>query len=115
MTERIRWQIQAAEISFLRRVAGISLKDKVRSSVAVSALLTSPVDRELCLSAQLSLCHNGEVKRTQNCSRCSDCLANFPLYSPYTREKDAEILELPHFVMVMTHSLLGVDSALVSC
>ena len=33
MTERIRSRIQAAEMSFLRRVAGISLRDRVRSSV----------------------------------------------------------------------------------
>ncbi|KAK3527697.1 hypothetical protein QTP86_034170 [Hemibagrus guttatus] len=33
MTERIRSQIQAAEMSFLRRVAGRYLRDRVRSSV----------------------------------------------------------------------------------
>jgi len=33
MTERTRLRIQAAEMGFLRRVAGISLRDKVRSSV----------------------------------------------------------------------------------
>ncbi|KAK3537233.1 hypothetical protein QTP70_003994 [Hemibagrus guttatus] len=33
MTERIRSRIQAAEMSFLRRVAGRSLRDRVRSSV----------------------------------------------------------------------------------
>ena len=32
MTERTRSQIQAAEMSFLRRVAGRSLRDRVRSS-----------------------------------------------------------------------------------
>uniref|UniRef100_A0A8C6Q2D3 Reverse transcriptase domain-containing protein n=1 Tax=Nothobranchius furzeri TaxID=105023 RepID=A0A8C6Q2D3_NOTFU len=32
MTERTRLRIQAAEMSFLRRVAGLSLKDRVRSS-----------------------------------------------------------------------------------
>ncbi|TWW81619.1 hypothetical protein D4764_01G0014340 [Takifugu flavidus] len=31
MTERTRSQIQAAEMSFLRRVAGLSLRDRVRS------------------------------------------------------------------------------------
>ncbi|KAK3561961.1 hypothetical protein QTP86_019076, partial [Hemibagrus guttatus] len=33
MTERVRSRIQAAEMSFLRRVAGHSLRDRVRSSV----------------------------------------------------------------------------------
>ncbi len=33
MTERIRLQIRVAEMGFLRRVAGVSLRDKVRSSV----------------------------------------------------------------------------------
>ncbi|KAK3564674.1 hypothetical protein QTP86_024821 [Hemibagrus guttatus] len=33
MTERVRSQIQAAEMSFLRRVVGRSLRDRVRSSV----------------------------------------------------------------------------------
>ena len=33
MTERTRSRIQAAEMSFLRRVAGVSLRDRVRSSV----------------------------------------------------------------------------------
>ncbi len=33
MTERMRLWIQTAEMGFLRRVAGISLRDKVRSSV----------------------------------------------------------------------------------
>ena len=32
MTKRMRTRIQAAETSFLRRVAGISLRDRVRSS-----------------------------------------------------------------------------------
>lgn len=32
VTERIRSRIQSVEISFLRRVAGINLRDKVRSS-----------------------------------------------------------------------------------
>ena len=33
LTKRIRSQIQAAEMSFLCRVAGCSLRDRVRSSV----------------------------------------------------------------------------------
>ncbi|XP_061662730.1 interleukin-15 receptor subunit alpha isoform X2 [Syngnathoides biaculeatus] len=33
MTERTRSRIQAAEMSFLRRVSGLSLRDRVRSSV----------------------------------------------------------------------------------
>ncbi|TWW80631.1 hypothetical protein D4764_01G0004460 [Takifugu flavidus] len=32
MTERTRSRVQAAEMSFLRRVAGLSLRDRVRSS-----------------------------------------------------------------------------------
>ena len=32
MTERIRLRVQVAEMGFLRRVAGVSLRDRVRSS-----------------------------------------------------------------------------------
>ncbi len=31
-TERMRWLIQVAEMSFLCRVSGLSLRDRVRSS-----------------------------------------------------------------------------------
>ncbi len=33
MTEKIRSRIEEAEMGFLRRVAGVSLRDKVKSSV----------------------------------------------------------------------------------
>ncbi len=38
MTERMRSWIQAAEMGFLRRVAGISLGDKVRGAVVSEEL-----------------------------------------------------------------------------
>ncbi|KAK3510626.1 hypothetical protein QTP70_011883 [Hemibagrus guttatus] len=43
MTERVRSRIQVAEISFLRRVAGHSLRDRVRSSVTWEELGVEPV------------------------------------------------------------------------
>ncbi|KAK3567833.1 hypothetical protein QTP86_027230 [Hemibagrus guttatus] len=43
MTERVRSQIQAAEMSFLRRVAGRSLRDRVRSSVTREELRVEPL------------------------------------------------------------------------
>ncbi|KAK3522666.1 hypothetical protein QTP86_029134 [Hemibagrus guttatus] len=43
MTERIRSRIQAAETSFLRRVAGRSLRDRVRSSVTREELGVEPL------------------------------------------------------------------------
>ena len=43
MTERIRSRIQAAEMSFLRRVAGRSLRDRVRSSVTREDLGVEPL------------------------------------------------------------------------
>ncbi|KAK3542027.1 hypothetical protein QTP86_010850 [Hemibagrus guttatus] len=43
MTERVRPRIQAAEMSFLRRVAGRSLKDRVRSSVTREELGVEPL------------------------------------------------------------------------
>ncbi|KAK3553558.1 hypothetical protein QTP70_004565 [Hemibagrus guttatus] len=43
MTERIRSRIQAAEMSFLRRVAGRSLRDRVRSSVIREELGVEPL------------------------------------------------------------------------
>uniref|UniRef100_A0AAY5KR82 Reverse transcriptase domain-containing protein n=1 Tax=Esox lucius TaxID=8010 RepID=A0AAY5KR82_ESOLU len=43
MTERTRSRIQAAEMSFLRRVAGRSLRDRVRSSVTRDELRVEPL------------------------------------------------------------------------
>ncbi|KAK3561638.1 hypothetical protein QTP86_011885 [Hemibagrus guttatus] len=43
MTERVRSRIQAAEMSFLRRVAGRSLSDRVRSSVTQEELGVEPL------------------------------------------------------------------------
>ncbi|KAK3571000.1 hypothetical protein QTP86_033564, partial [Hemibagrus guttatus] len=43
MTERVRSQIQAAEMSFLRRVAGRSLRDRVRTSVTREELGVQPL------------------------------------------------------------------------
>ncbi|KAK3548138.1 hypothetical protein QTP70_004870 [Hemibagrus guttatus] len=43
MTERVRSRIQAAEMSFLRRVAGRSLRDRVRSSVIQEELGVEPL------------------------------------------------------------------------
>ena len=53
-----------------------------------------PVDRELCLAAQLSFRYNGAVKRMQYRPRCSDSPANLTLQDP--REQDPEVLELLH-------------------
>ncbi|CAB1416408.1 unnamed protein product [Pleuronectes platessa] len=43
MTERTRSRVQAAEMSFLRRVAGVSLRDRVRSSVIREELGLEPL------------------------------------------------------------------------
>ncbi|XP_061892442.1 uncharacterized protein LOC133642332 [Entelurus aequoreus] len=43
MTERTRSRVQAAEMSFLRRVAGLSLRDRVRSSVIRKELKVKPL------------------------------------------------------------------------
>ncbi len=43
MTERTRSQIQAAKMSFLRRVAGCSLRDSMRSSVTREDLRVEPL------------------------------------------------------------------------
>ena len=45
MTERTRSRIQAAEMGFLRRVAGVSLGDRVRSSVIREGLLLLCIER----------------------------------------------------------------------
>ncbi|KAK0143304.1 hypothetical protein N1851_018556 [Merluccius polli] len=47
MTERTRSRVQAAKMSFLRRVAGFSLRDRVRSSVIREELGLEPL--LLCL------------------------------------------------------------------
>ncbi|TWW67394.1 hypothetical protein D4764_02G0004350 [Takifugu flavidus] len=43
MTERTRSRVQAAEMSFLRRVAGFSLRDRVRSSAIREELGVEPL------------------------------------------------------------------------
>ena len=43
MTESIRSRVQAAEMGFLRRVAGISLRDRVRSSITRERLGVEPL------------------------------------------------------------------------
>ncbi|XP_054621698.1 uncharacterized protein vopp1b isoform X1 [Dunckerocampus dactyliophorus] len=43
MTERTRSRVQAAEMSFLRRVAGLSLRDRVRSTVIRERLRVEPL------------------------------------------------------------------------
>ncbi len=43
MTERTRSRIQASKMSFLRRVAGCSLRDRVRSSVTREELRVEPL------------------------------------------------------------------------
>ena len=43
MTERTRLRLQAAEMGFLRRVAGFSLRDRVRSSVIREGLGVQPL------------------------------------------------------------------------
>ncbi|KAK3573226.1 hypothetical protein QTP86_015140, partial [Hemibagrus guttatus] len=43
MNERVRSRIQAAKMSFLRRVAGCSLRDRVRSSVTREELRVEPL------------------------------------------------------------------------
>ncbi|PWA23723.1 hypothetical protein CCH79_00006096 [Gambusia affinis] len=43
MTERTRSRIQAAEMGFLRRVAGLSLRERVRSSVIREGLRVEPL------------------------------------------------------------------------
>ncbi len=43
MTQRLRLQIQAAKMDFLRMVAAISLRDKVRSSVIHEELGVEPL------------------------------------------------------------------------
>ncbi|KAK0154053.1 Craniofacial development protein 2 [Merluccius polli] len=43
MTERTRSRVQAAEMSFLRRVAGLSFRDRVRSSVIREELGVDPL------------------------------------------------------------------------
>ncbi|XP_061618152.1 uncharacterized protein LOC133471975 [Phyllopteryx taeniolatus] len=43
VTERTRCRIQAAEMSFLRRVSGLSLRDRVRSSVIREDLRVEPL------------------------------------------------------------------------
>uniref|UniRef100_A0A8C5HIP4 Extracellular calcium-sensing receptor-like n=1 Tax=Gouania willdenowi TaxID=441366 RepID=A0A8C5HIP4_GOUWI len=43
MTKRTRWRVQAAETSFLHRVAWLSLRDRVRSSVIREGLRVEPL------------------------------------------------------------------------
>ncbi|KAK3514795.1 hypothetical protein QTP70_032195, partial [Hemibagrus guttatus] len=55
MTERIRSRIQAAEMSFLRRMAGCSLRDRLRSSVTRKELRVEPHRKETVEVARASV------------------------------------------------------------
>ncbi|KAK0130536.1 hypothetical protein N1851_035235 [Merluccius polli] len=54
------------------------------------------VNRELCLSAQLPLHHDGSVQSPHYCRRRTDPPVDLPLNPPLTREQDPEVLELLH-------------------
>ncbi|KAK0137965.1 hypothetical protein N1851_025840 [Merluccius polli] len=54
------------------------------------------VNRELCLSAQLPLHHDGSVQSPHYCRRSTDPPVDLPLHPPLTREQDPEVLELLH-------------------
>ena len=56
LTERIRSWIQAAEMSFLRRVAGRSLRDVVRSSVTQKELGMVPLLLHIERSSGTGIC-----------------------------------------------------------
>ena len=47
MTERMRSQVQASEMRFLRRIEGVTLFDKVRSSEIRKSVKIEPLFSEL--------------------------------------------------------------------
>ncbi len=55
-----------------------------------------PVNRELCLSAQLPLHHDGSVQSPHYCRRCTDPPVDLSLHPSLTREQDPEILKFLH-------------------
>ncbi|TWW68233.1 hypothetical protein D4764_19G0000310 [Takifugu flavidus] len=62
MTERTRSRVQAAEMSFLRRVAGLSLRDRVRSSAIREELGVEPL--LLRFAESQALTSNGGKEKT---------------------------------------------------
>ena len=56
VTERTRLRIQADKMSFLRRVSGLSLRDRVRSSVTREGLRVEPLLLRVERSQLKSLC-----------------------------------------------------------
>ena len=64
-----------------------------------------PVDRELCLAAQLSFRYNGAVKRTQYRPGCSDSPANLTLHT-LTPEQDPEVAYLNSFTWAKDYRCL---------
>ncbi|CAF4995061.1 unnamed protein product, partial [Rotaria sp. Silwood1] len=47
LTEKIRSRIQSAEMKFLRRIAGVTLRDKIRSSIIRESLQIEPLLRHI--------------------------------------------------------------------
>ncbi|KAK0141115.1 hypothetical protein N1851_021854 [Merluccius polli] len=59
-------------------------------------LISAACTRDLVLSAQLPLHHDGSVQSPHYCRRCTDPPVDLPLHPPPTREQDPEVLELLH-------------------
>ena len=64
-----------------------------------------PVNRELCLLAQLSLVHNRLPQRPRHCWRCPNPSVNLPFNFSLTREQNPEILELLHLEKQLSPNL----------
>ena len=60
-----------------------------------------PVNRELCLLAQLSLHHNRPVQSPDHSRQCTNPSLDL-LHSPITQEQDPKILELLHLRQNLT-------------
>ncbi|MPV02360.1 hypothetical protein FVA96_24530 [Escherichia coli] len=78
MTERTRSRVQAAEMGFLRRAAGVSLRDRVRSSVIREELGVEPL--LLCLEKEPVEDGQFFTNNDENFEDSKDVVHNFNKY-----------------------------------
>ena len=72
MTERMRSRVQAAEIIFLKKVRGLSLLDKVRSTDIFQSLKIEPLLLRIKQSQLRCYCHVTQMFHEQTAKQLMD-------------------------------------------
>lgn len=80
---------QVAELLALSLRESPAMEDTVRNE-------DRSVNRDLLLSAQLSVHHKGSLQRLDYSRYCTNLPADLPVHSSLTHEQDLKVLELLH-------------------